>query len=180
MILKRGDSFVLGPEVRAEHPEAAEYAVKMRRLREDRMLDAMLTAGRVDSAMIRAIAARIAEFHAAAPSEHAWTCGSAAAIWRSVIDDIAQDEAFIGLTQRDFQFNAIETFCRNFITAHWRQLNAVRRRAGLLRVRVCPGRTAGRLLDFPPNAQRGSCCSPANESRSHPRVTSLVRKRPVR
>jgi aminoglycoside phosphotransferase family enzyme/predicted kinase len=122
-IFKQGDSFVLGPEVRAEHPEAVEYAVKMRRLPEDRMLDAMLTAGRVDIAMIRAIAARIAEFHATASSEHAWTCGSAAAIWRSVIDDIAQDEAFIGLTLRDFQFSAIETFCRNFITAHWRQLN---------------------------------------------------------
>src|SRR5882757_5321557 len=38
-ILKRGDSFVLGPEVTGEHPEAVEYAVKMRRLPEDRMLD---------------------------------------------------------------------------------------------------------------------------------------------
>jgi aminoglycoside phosphotransferase family enzyme/predicted kinase len=122
-IFKRGDSFVLGPEVRVEHPEAVEYAVKMRRLPEDRMLDAMLAAGRVDSATIRGIAARIAEFHGAAPTEQAWTCGSAAAIWRGVIDDLAQDEAFIGLTLRDFQFKAIETFCRKFITAHWRQLN---------------------------------------------------------
>lgn len=122
-IFKRGDSFVLGPEVRAEHPEAVEYAVKMRRLPEDRMLDAMLTARRVDSATIRAVAARIAEFHAAAPSKHAWICGSAAAIWRGAIDDIAQDEAFIGLTLRDFQFRTIESFCRNFIAAHWRQLN---------------------------------------------------------
>ena len=65
-ILKRGDSFVLGPEVTAEHPEAVEYAVKMRRLPEDRMLDVLLGAGQVDSDMIRAIAARIAAFHAGA------------------------------------------------------------------------------------------------------------------
>ena len=52
-ILKRGDSFVLGPEVIAEHPEAVEYAVKMRRLPEDRMLDVMLAAGKVDSDTIR-------------------------------------------------------------------------------------------------------------------------------
>ena len=44
-ILKRGDSFVLGPEVTAEHPEAVEYAVKMRRLPEDRMLDRLARRG---------------------------------------------------------------------------------------------------------------------------------------
>ena len=68
-ILKRGDSFVLGPEVDAEHPEAVEYAVKMRRLPEDRMLDVLLAAGKVDRDTIKAIAARIAEFHASAAVE---------------------------------------------------------------------------------------------------------------
>jgi uncharacterized protein len=122
-ILKRGDSFVLGPEARTEHPDAVEYAVKMRRLPEDRMLDAMLAAGKVTSEMIRAIAGRIANFHAEAPSAHAWEYGSAAAIWRSVIDDIAQNEAFLELTLRSSQFSEIDIFCRNFITAHWRDLN---------------------------------------------------------
>jgi aminoglycoside phosphotransferase family enzyme len=79
-ILKRADSFVLGPEVHADHPEAVEYAVKMRRLPENRMLDALLAAGQVDRDTIRAIAARIAEFHASAPSNRGWTYGSAAAI----------------------------------------------------------------------------------------------------
>jgi uncharacterized protein len=122
-ILKRADSFVLGPEVTAEHPEAVEYAVKMRRLPEDRMLDVLLTAGQADTGMIRAIAARIAAFHAGAPSNRGWTYGSAAAIWRGVVEDIAQNEGFIGHTLRQFQFAAIDTFCRAFITAHWRVLN---------------------------------------------------------
>ncbi|MGA9722739.1 MAG: AAA family ATPase [Candidatus Binatus sp.] len=122
-ILKRGDSFVLGPEVSAEHREAVEYAVKMRRLPEDRMLDRLLAACKADGATIRAIAVRIAEFHANAPSNRGWTYGSAAAIWRGVIEDIGQDEAFIGHTLGKDQFAAIDAYCRAFITAHWRALN---------------------------------------------------------
>ncbi|HZC47064.1 MAG TPA: AAA family ATPase [Candidatus Acidoferrum sp.] len=122
-ILKHGNSFMLGPEVPAEHPDAVEYVVKMRRLPYDRMLDVLLAWSQADGAMIRAIAARIAKFHASAPSNHAWTYGSAAAICRAVIEDIAQDEAFIGHTLGKEQFTAIDGFCRAFITAHWRLLN---------------------------------------------------------
>jgi aminoglycoside phosphotransferase family enzyme/predicted kinase len=122
-ILKRGDAFILGPQVQVEHPEAVEYAVKMRRLPDDRMLDRLLAAGQVDRDMIRAIAARVAEFHATAPSNRGWTYGSAAAVWRNVIEEIAQNESFIGHALRKDQFTAIDSFCRAFITAHWRQLN---------------------------------------------------------
>jgi aminoglycoside phosphotransferase family enzyme/predicted kinase len=122
-ILKQGGSFALGPAVDAEHPGAVEYAVKMRRLPEDRILDRLLAAGQVDSSMIRAIAARVAEFHATAPSNRGWTYGSAAAVWRNVIEDVAQNESFIGHTLRKEQFTAIDAFCRAFIRAHWRQLN---------------------------------------------------------
>lgn len=131
-IFKRADSFVLGPEVHAEHPEAVEYAVKMRRLPEERMLDQLLAAGRVDSATIRAIAARIAQFHASAPSNRGWTYGSAAAIWRGVIGELAQNQDFIGQTLTQGEFTAIDAFCRAFITAHWRPLNE-RARTGRVR-----------------------------------------------
>ncbi len=122
-IFKCGDSLVLGPQVRAAHPEAVEYAVKMRRLPEARMLDRLIALGQADRGTIRAIAARIAEFHASASSNRAWTYGSAAAIWSCVIEDIAQNEAFIGHTLSKDQFAAIDAFCRTFITAHWRLLN---------------------------------------------------------
>ena len=127
-ILRRGDSFALGPEVTAEHPEAVEYAVKMRRLPEDRVLDKLLTAGQVDSDMIRAIATRIAKFHASAPSNRGWTYGSAAAVWRNVIEEIGQNESFIGHTLRKDQFTAIDAFCRAFVNDHWRALNRPGRR----------------------------------------------------
>ena len=122
-ILESADGFVLGPEVRAEHPDAVEYAVKMRRLPDDRMLDRLLAAGRVDGGTIRAIAERVAEFHASAPSNRGWIYGSAAAIWRGVIEEITENENFIDHTLGKDQFMAIEAFCRAFITAHWRALN---------------------------------------------------------
>jgi uncharacterized protein len=131
-ILKHGDSFVLGPEVHEPLHEAVEYAVKMRRLPDDRMLDRLLAAGKVDAAAVRAIAKRIAEFHASAPSNRGWTYGSAAAIWRGVIEDIAQNEDFVGHTLGREQFAAIDAFCRAFITAHWRPMND-RAHAGRIR-----------------------------------------------
>ncbi|MGB0058524.1 MAG: hypothetical protein WBP68_00005, partial [Candidatus Binatus sp.] len=99
-ILKRADSFVLGPETTAEHPKAVEYAVKMRRLPADRMLDVLVAARKVNRDTIRAIAARIAAFHTGAPSNRGWAYGSAAAVWRFMVEDIAQNEGFIGDTVR--------------------------------------------------------------------------------
>ena len=122
-ILKRAESFVLGPETTAGHPEAVEYAIKMRRLPADRMLDVLVAAGKVNRDTIRAIAARIAAFHAGAPSNRGWAYGSAAAVWRFMAEDIAQNEGFIGDTLRQSEFAAIDAFCRAFITAHWRALN---------------------------------------------------------
>lgn len=122
-ILKRAQSFELGPEVHAEYSEAVEYAVKMRRLPEDRMLDRLITLGQVDSEAIRAIAKRIAEFHAGAPLNHGWTYGSALSICRDMIEDIAQNREFVGHTIREEQFSEIDQFCRTFINAHWRALN---------------------------------------------------------
>src|SRR5271154_2338540 len=122
-ILKHGESFVLGPEVHAEHPEAVEYAVKMRHLPEDRMLDQLVAAGKVDEVTMRAIAKRIAEFHASAPANRGWNFGSALSICRDVIEDISQNKQFVGRMLRKDQFEAIDSFCRAFIAAHWDVLN---------------------------------------------------------
>jgi len=118
-ILQREKSFLLGPEVHGEYPEAVEYAVKMRRLPEDRMLDRLVAAGKVDEDTMRAIAKRIAEFHASAPSNRGWNFGSALSICRDVIDDISENKEFVGHTLRKDQFEALDAFCRAFIAAHW-------------------------------------------------------------
>ena len=122
-ILRRGGSFKLGPEVRDRVPGAVEYAVKMRRLPEDMMLDRLLASGRVNTAMIDALAEHIARFHAGSPATRAREYGPAAAVWSSVIGDIAQNEVFVGHALSQEQFAAIDDFCRGFITVHWRLLN---------------------------------------------------------
>ena len=122
-ILRDAESFVLGPRVEVEHPKAVEYAVEMRRLPEDRMLDRLIALGEVDKDTIRAIAKRIAKFHATAPSNRGWTYGSALSIWRDVIEEIAQNKDFVGRTIREDQFTAIDAFCRAFVNSHWRALN---------------------------------------------------------
>jgi len=122
-ILRDAGSFALGPQVEVEHPGAVEYAVKMRRLPEDRTLDKLIASGHADSGTIRAIARCIAKFHATAPSNRGWAYGSALSIWRDIIEDIAQNKEFVGRTLREDQLTAIDTFCRTFVNRHWRALN---------------------------------------------------------
>lgn len=75
-----------------------EWAVKMRRLAEATMLDRMVAEDAVSVAQIRAIAARLATFHAAAADDKGWKYGSAAAVWRLVrgnLEELALDAAGI-------------------------------------------------------------------------------------
>jgi uncharacterized protein len=115
--------FALAEEGRGFDPEVVEYAVKMRRLPEDRMLDRLLHAGKVDSALIDALAARLAAFHGDASTAQGWWCGSAAAIWRSVLGNAAEFQRFAGYTLSASRSAAIEDYLKGFIAAHWKLLN---------------------------------------------------------
>lgn len=120
-----------------------EYAVKMRRLDDDAMLDRMIAAGSVSVAQIRAIAARVAAFHAAAagaPDGHAkaagkaWTYGSAAAVWRLVRGNLIEAEADCAALADGAELDELERFVHRFSELRWGLLN---RRA--LCGRVCEG-----------------------------------------
>jgi len=118
-IFKRNGRFVLGPRVEQSHPEAVEYAVKMRRLPENQMLDHMVARHLVDGRVIQSIAQRIAKFHANASASEAATYGSAVALRRGLTSEIAQNERFVGHTLDRDQFATIDGFCRAFISSHW-------------------------------------------------------------
>jgi aminoglycoside phosphotransferase family enzyme/adenylate kinase family enzyme len=135
-ILKDGERFVLGPRVERLHPGAIEYAVKMRRLPDDRMLDRLVASGMVDNQAIRAVARRIADFHAGASTGMAEVHGSARSIERDLGIETAQLEELIGHTLGRSQFAEIDRFCRGFILSH-RELLDARVRNG--RVRECHG-----------------------------------------
>ena len=115
---------------------AEEFAVKMRRLDEGRMLDVLAKNGTATPAMMRAVAKHIAQFHAHTPAKCGWRYGSAAAVWQRVIGDLVSYEQFIDYTVSRRELAEIETFCRTFITTRW---NALNQRASEGRVRDCHG-----------------------------------------
>ena len=79
--------------------QVIEYAVKMRRLPEERMLARLLDAGQVTSADIEAIARNVAAFHAAAPTDQRIASfGSLAAIRANWLENLRQTVPYCGVT----------------------------------------------------------------------------------
>jgi uncharacterized protein len=133
-IVRRGAGYALGgPETAAA---ACEFAVKMRRLDESRMLDRLVREGTADASMMRAVAARVFSFHATAADTQGWRWGSAAAVWSRVIGDLTDYERFIDYTVAKDAFADIERYCRAFIASHRETIDE---RARVGKVRECHG-----------------------------------------
>ncbi|HXG42124.1 MAG TPA: AAA family ATPase [Dehalococcoidia bacterium] len=107
-----------------------EYAVKMRRVPEGRMLHRLLEAGRATSDMLAAVARRLAEAHAEAPTgPHVGRYGTwaIAYAWR---ENFQQWQDFVGETITPQQ----DALLRGYV------LWFLRRRRPLLRLRAAQGR----------------------------------------
>lgn len=79
--------------------EVAEWAVHMRRLPSERMLDQLLARGEVDNRLMNAIAERLARFHASADTGTGVDeYGDPDAVRKNVLDNFAQTEGFVGQT----------------------------------------------------------------------------------
>jgi aminoglycoside phosphotransferase family enzyme/predicted kinase len=120
-IVRRGSGYALGATEDMCHAE--EFAVRMRRLDQNRMLDRLIAAGEADEQTMRDLARRLADFHACASTDNAWRYGSAAALWRRVLGDLGSYEAFIGYTVSERELREIEDYCRRFIESQWELLN---------------------------------------------------------
>ena len=132
-ITRRADAFVLGAQpAQRFDPEAAEYAVKMRRLPDDRSLEGLVRGGQINDGEMRRIARVLAKFHIGAARERSTLYGSPAAIAHSVGGNLEECRPFIGDTITAAEFTAIEDFNRRFITGN-RELLDRRARAGMVR-----------------------------------------------
>ena len=111
-----------------------EYAVKMRRLPQEKMMDRLLEKGDVDTEMIRAVAERLAAFHAKAETtERIARSGNRALrhAWRENFDQWAPS---VGQTLTAEQ----DRILRCFGGAFFARKNAVlERRVAQLRIREC-------------------------------------------
>ena len=116
---------------------AVEYAVHMRRLPGEVMMDALLEQNKVTTEMIDRVAKIIADFHSkAATSVEISEIGGINAVIKNTSENFEQTETYIGTTISADAYRHIKTYTENFI-----QTNAqlFHKRADDGRIRDCHG-----------------------------------------
>jgi len=116
---------------------AIDYAVHMRRLPHQRLLDRLLDDGTASPAMIEKVAIRLAAFHAQAAGGAEITAnGSTAAIASILQDNYDNGRRFRGSTVAAVDDDMIQDFSRSFLD---RNHDLFARRQGEGRIRECHG-----------------------------------------
>ena len=111
--------------------EAMEYAVKMRRLPQERMMDVLLTRDQVSLNMLAGLAGKLARFHRGAETnEKINAFGSRDTISQNTEENFSQTQKYIGKTITGKQFQQIRDYTNSFI----------RERAPLFQKRIKDGR----------------------------------------
>jgi len=96
--------------------DVIEYAVKMRKLLQDRMLDVLLTNNKVTAEMIDRVADKVAKFHRKAEtSPEIGKFGSIETITTNTEENFDQTLGYIGHSVDQAQFNHIRKYTRDFI-----------------------------------------------------------------
>ncbi len=110
-VTKQADDFALGGG-----GEVVDWAVKMRQLPRERMLDAMLARGEVTPADAERLAHRIADFHLWLPAtDEARQLGGLASVRAQVEDNFAQTERFVGRHLSRAVFDDVAAYSRAFM-----------------------------------------------------------------
>ena len=133
-IVDRGHRLALADYGEVHHPNVREYAVRMLRLPDHRMLDHLLQIGEVSPHTIDRIAHRLATFHRAASIANGARYGSAAAIRRMVLGNLDECRPAIRAAVGDPAFDPIQDYLSGFLRANCELLDD-RPRQG----RVCEG-----------------------------------------
>ena len=114
-----------------------EYAVKMKILPRDRMLKVLLSQGKVDQAVMKAIARKLVDFHEKAETGgEIDEIGGIETIRRNHDDNFIETEYFIDATIPECQYRFIKSYVVNFIE---RNESLFRKRVADHRIRNCHG-----------------------------------------
>ncbi len=131
-IVKPGKNFVLGGV-----GKPIEYAVKMRYLPQERMMNVLLEKEQVTADMVAEVARIVADFHKrAATSEEISYYGSLKAINVNNSENYSQTEKYIGKTISKEQYERIKEFTDSFTRENEALFN---RRIDQCRIRDCHG-----------------------------------------
>ncbi|MBI5748569.1 MAG: hypothetical protein HZA00_05535 [Nitrospinae bacterium] len=96
--------------------EIEEYAIKMRRLPPDMMMDRMIFDKKIDRAIIKKIANKIAAFHQSADvNSDISKFGDIEIILKNVNENFLQTDKFIGISLTQDEYNLIKDFSYKFI-----------------------------------------------------------------
>lgn len=117
--------------------EAIDYAVKMKQLPRDRMMDILLHQGQLTPDMVASVAERLAGFHRKAETNQDISAfGALETIQRNCDENFAQTEKYIGLTVFRAKYELIRQYAENFIE---RRASLFEKRVGEGRIRDCHG-----------------------------------------
>jgi hypothetical protein len=117
--------------------EIVEYAVLMKKLPQDSMMDRWLAAGKVTPQVLQKIAAKLAQFHAqAATRPEIASFGKVEVIRTNVEENFSQSEKYVGISLSAEAFREIRNRTRDFIEAH---LPLFEKRVTGGRIRDCHG-----------------------------------------
>ena len=110
-IIKDNGQYIIGGK-----GEAKEYAVKMRRLPQDAMMDVLLKQNRVTPEMVERVAGILVEFHKkAATSEDITRLGGIEAVIQNTSENFTQTEKYLGVIIEPITYNRIKSYTENFI-----------------------------------------------------------------
>lgn len=115
--------FALGGLIEEPPTDVVEYAVAMRRLPKERMLDRLLSEGTVGTDEIEAIARCLGKFYCSASREAAARYGCASAVAQMVMGNLAECERFEGYTLNRAQMRGLVGYTRAFLDQEWHLLN---------------------------------------------------------
>jgi aminoglycoside phosphotransferase family enzyme len=114
-----------------------EYAVKMRRLPQDAMMDALLTQNKVTPEMVGQVAALLADFHfKAATGEEINRLGGLEAVIQNTQENFAQTEKYFGIIILPETYQRIKDYTEGYIKVNAPLFN---KRAAGGRIRDCHG-----------------------------------------
>jgi len=117
--------------------EVIEYAVKMRRLPQQAMMDVLLSRGQVTPEMVAKVAQRLAEFHLSAEtSANICAFGDLNTITKNTDENFTQTEKYIGSTISRERYQHIKHYTDNFIEKNASLFN---KRVADGRIRDCHG-----------------------------------------
>jgi len=135
--------------------ETVDYAVHMKRLPRDRMMDRLLAEDRVGFTMIGRLAGRVAELHVAAETGPAITAaGGYETLARNWRDNLARIRRFVGTSLGRRRFRRIESYAARFLNDE-RPLLESREQAGW--VRDCHGDMRSDSVCFDDTVPGGIC-----------------------